>query len=346
MRLKELMLFSLFTLFASCLPDEKSACYVAPDEVEAIFLLSCSDMKSVSVIHGVSTGSVVPVTQLSHLAPSANAVNELTLEQESAFRTVSYFEFNGMSDESRCIKKGAVVMTVKNLTALRLSKSNNMHTIYVVVNLGDVTGSVKADKGGTKGTTIAEFLTNTFSYSGRENLALHGIPMIGFDRISPAHDQQGTFQLKRLLGKIRFSCKEQLPEGDSFVFGSMRLKNVPNTGLYKTQAYYPDNSIAENFHHSLSSLTPVAVWYIPQNRRGVSWAKSEEEKSQLAPAHSTCVEVEGKYTTEGVTYLVSYTVYLGSNAVNSYEIIRNRMLDVSFVVTGLNSYELTESVTQ
>ena len=75
------------------------------------------------------------MTETGEVSASTRALTALTLEEESAVKSLSYFEFSGTADDSRCIGKGTASMGSGNyIASLSLSASTDVHAVYVVAD--------------------------------------------------------------------------------------------------------------------------------------------------------------------------------------------------------------------
>ena len=268
--------------------------------------------------------------------PTTRAATALTTLEEAKINNLSYFEFSGTTDASRCVKKGyASSVTAENIAALALSTSTDPHKVYVVANLGDVTGDVIAEATGASGTKLSDFKALTYSLESDANVGTSGLPMIGSTDMVPA-TMSGSITLKRLVARINVTCNVSVPTGDSFVCNTMQLKNVPKAGKYVSVSSYPDNAVWSNFFNYNVLSTNSATWYMPENRRGTVTNTDAALKNSLAPDYSTYVDMTGIYTLAGIQKEVTYRIYLGGNATNNFEIIANTVYNVSITVKGCN----------
>jgi hypothetical protein len=70
-------------------------------------------------------------------SPATRAATALTAEEEAKVNNLSYFEFSGTADNSRCVKKGHLSSPgTGNAVALTLSASTVYRRVYAVANLG------------------------------------------------------------------------------------------------------------------------------------------------------------------------------------------------------------------
>ena len=269
-------------------------------------------------------------------APATRAATALTTEEEAKVNNLSYFEFSGTADASRCIKKGHLSsLGTDNVVALTLSTSTDTHRVYAVANLGDVTAGVTAEETGASGTLLSDFKALTYALTNDANVGTTGLPMLGSTDMVPA-TMSASITLKRLVARINVICNVSVPTGDSFTCRTMQLKSVPNVGKYVSVASYPDNGVAGNFFDYAELTTNSGTWYIPENRRGTVTNTDAALKNSLAPAYSTYVDMAGVYSQAGVQKEVAYRIYLGGNATNDFEILGNTVYNATVTVKGLN----------
>ncbi|MEA4821882.1 MAG: DUF4906 domain-containing protein, partial [Erysipelotrichales bacterium] len=234
------------------------------------------------------------------------------------------------------MKKGYVSsFTTENIAALALSTSTDLHKVYVVANLGDVTGNILADATGATGIRLSDFKALAYSLDNDANVGTTGLPMIGSTDMVPA-TTYASITLKRLVARINVTCNVSIPTGESFVCNTMQLKNVPKKGRYVSASSYPDNAVSSNFFNDNALSTNSGTWYIPENRRGTVNNTDAALKNSLAPNKSTYVDISGIYTLAGVPKEVTYRVYLGGNATNDFEILGNTLYNVSITIKSYN----------
>ena len=209
----------------------------------------------------------------------------LTREQELAVHDLCYFEFAGDQVESnKCLAKGylssAELSNPKFLAFPGLTGAAGTHTLYLVANMGDVTGSVAADAGGSTGTALSALKALTFTWTTRASN--DGTPYTeGTDFFLPmtgsvAVDQSATYTtpittpLQRRVARVNVSVNTEL---SGFVLTDVKLLHVPLNGLYDAATTaYPAAGVAGNFSDTGALVDAASpgyhhTWYIPENRR-------------------------------------------------------------------------------
>ena len=85
-------------------------------------------------------------------------------------------------------------------------------------------------------------------------------------------------------------------------------------------------------------------WYVPENGRGRGSAANQRLKdADHAPEgqgdYATYVRVQGYYRTTELVNMVTYTIYLGENNYNSYNIVRNTDYTVTVTIEGQDRFD-------
>ena len=85
-------------------------------------------------------------------------------------------------------------------------------------------------------------------------------------------------------------------------------------------------------------------WYVPENGRGTGSAANQRLKdADHAPEgqgdYATYVRVQGYYRTTELVNMVTYTIYLGENNCNSYNIVRNTDYTVTVTIEGQDRFD-------
>lgn len=202
-------------------------------------------------------------------------------------------------------------------------------------------------------TLRSDFESLLLTYTGEASItnANASLPMVGVYIGSASSDTKQTIELQRLAAKIVFTCKSDLPAGESFAIKTMQLCCVPKISSYKVQPVPTDASPvypaanAGNFmdyyavypQGSDVSKGVTQVWYVPENLRGVKKGLTEAQKGEAnAPAFSTYIEVKGTYTQGTESFDVVYRVYPGGNASDNFNLIRNYKYTITMTIKGAN----------
>ena len=176
-----------------------------------------------------------------------------------------------------------------------------------------------------------------------------GIPMVGV--CNPLQlPCQAT--LTRIVSKVTFDLSATLPDGESFTLKSVKVKKVPNTVFFYppegNTALFPgidpagwtDEYSAQIFDEDLTEQSKTLWWYLPENQRGWGSATDQKDKNAAnAPFrqgdYCTRVEVSGTYTTAaGLITTATYTIFLGANNTDDYNLTRNTHYRLNTQILG------------
>jgi hypothetical protein len=176
-----------------------------------------------------------------------------------------------------------------------------------------------------------------------------GIPMVGV--CNPLQlPCQAT--LTRIVSKVTFDLSATLPDGESFTLKSVKVKKVPNTVFFYppegNTALFPgidparwtDEYSAQIFDEDLTEQSKTLWWYLPENQRGWGSATDQKDKNAAnAPFrqgdYCTRVEVSGTYTTAaGLITTATYTIFLGANNTDDYNLMRNTHYTLNTQILG------------
>ncbi|WP_071145239.1 DUF4906 domain-containing protein [Bacteroides ihuae] len=275
---------------------------------------------------------------------STTSTRSSTGIDESVINEVCVFQFGGTLPTSTLVAKEYYSSpNTANLETTLIENSSNQ-TVYVVANVGDVTGNYTI---GT--TTIADFQTSTLSFATEASVTSGtDLPMIG-SYTGATMPGLYAVSLTRMVAKLDFTCNVNLTNtSDAFTLTSVRLYSVANVAQMNTPTgSYPANSTTDaskypNYTAESYTAGNTLTWYIPENLRGtVSAITTEQDKSKTnAPAYSTYIEVEGLYTPSGsTTEYVTYRLYPGANMSNDFNITRNTAYSLSMTIKGMNEVD-------
>ena len=197
---------------------------------------------------------------------------------------------------------------------------NRSHTIYALVNMGDMTSDLP----------LSERELNRITYripsytEGTGSLAKRGLPMVG--KLSwPA---QGTvIPVERLLAKVttQLSCG-----WDGAVIQSVRVRNLNRVLRPFGESAREEEWDQQEFDPGTGTASGTFVFYVPENRQGtIDGIRTSQEKSPDANdevrtrgSRLTYLEtvVEGTGTFAGT---ITYRSYLGKDAVSDFDLRRN-----------------------
>ena len=198
--------------------------------------------------------------------------------------------------------------------------ANRSHTIYALVNMGDMTSSLPLWE--------SELETITYridSYTqGAGSLAARGLPMAG----KLTWPDQGTvIPVERLLAKVttQLSC-----EWDGAVIRSVRVRNLNRVLRPFGESAREEDWDQQEFDPGTGTASGTFVFYVPENRQGTiggirtSRDKSPDANDEVRARGSqltyleTVVEGTGLYAGT-----ITYRSYLGKDAVSDFDLRRN-----------------------
>ena len=221
------------------------------------------------------------------------------------------------------------------LDAMSLSLDpNKTHTIYALVNMGDMTASIPRSEDGLEALTY-----RIPSYTeGAESLAGRGLPMAG----KLDFPGQGTvIPVERLLAKVtaHLSC-----EWEDAAIRSVRVCNLNRVLRPFGEAVMDEDWDQQEFDDGTGTASGTFVFYVPENRQGTidgiqtSREKSPDANDEVRARSDRLTYLET--TVEGTGTIIGTIVYrsfLGRNAVTDFDIRRNARYDwtLRFLQDGL-----------
>ena len=221
------------------------------------------------------------------------------------------------------------------LDAMALNlEPNRTYTVYALVNMGDMTGSIPRSE-----SELASLTYRIPSYTeGTESLAARGLPMAG----KLTWPGQGTtIPVERLLARVtaHLSC-----EWEGAAIRSVRVRNLNRVLRPFGDALMTEDWDQQEFHAGTGTASGTFVFYVPENRQGtIDGIRTSREKSPDANDEvrarsgrltflETTVEGTGVYVGS-----IVYRSFLGRNAVSDFDIRRNARYDwtLRFLADGL-----------
>ena len=206
------------------------------------------------------------------------------------------------------------------------------HTLYALVNMGDITGSLPLSE-----SELSNITYRIPSYTeGIGSLASRGIPMAG--RLTWP-DQGTVIPVRRLLAKVtaHLSC-----DWTGASIRSVRVCNLNRTLRPFGDAVREEDWDQQEFQEGTGAVSGTFVFYVPENRQGtIDGIRSSQDKS---PDRNTTIRSKQ----ESLTYLetsvsstesiyagdILYRSYLGGNATTDFDIERNGLYDWTVVYHG------------
>ena len=197
---------------------------------------------------------------------------------------------------------------------------NRSHTVYALVNMGDMTSAFPFLESGLSSLTY-----RIPSYTdGDGSLAARGLPMAG----KLTWPDQGTvIPVERLLAKVtaQLTC-----EWEGAAIRSVRVRNLNRVLRPFGEAVREEEWDQQEFHEGTGTAIGTFVFYVPENRQGtISGIQSSRDKSpdrnsevRARSNRLTYLEtvVEGTGIYEGS---ITYRSYLGKDAVSDFDLRRN-----------------------
>ena len=212
---------------------------------------------------------------------------------------------------------------------------NRSHTVYALVNMGDMTPLLPLME-----SELSSLTYRIPSYTeGDGSLAARGLPMAG--KITWP-DQGAVIPVERLLAKVtaQLTC-----EWEGAIIRSVRVRNLNRVLRPFGEALREEDWDQQEFQQGTGTATGTFVFYVPENRQGtIAGIQSSRDKS---PDHNNEVRarsnqltyletlVEGSGIYEGS---IIYRSYLGRDAVSDFDIGRNAHYrwSIRFLKDGLH----------
>jgi len=335
----------LFLLLTSCSWDDlRNSDSEEGEAIQMHFNLQPVEMEAIASATTKAISSRDEALSVAMGLAGASSTRSSTGIDESAINEVCVFQFDGTTSTSTLVAKEYYSSPNTANLETTLTESSSDQTVYVVANVGDVTGIYTI---GT--TTIADFQTSTLSFATEASVTSGtDLPMIG---TYTGATMPGLYavSLTRMVAKLGFTCNVNLTNtSDAFTLTSVRLYSVANVAQMNTPTgTYPANSTTDaskytNYTAESYTTGNTLTWYIPENLRGtVSTITTEQDKNKTnAPDYSTYIEVEGIYTPSGETAeYVTYRIYPGANMTTSFDIARNTYYSISMTIKGMNEVD-------
>ncbi|MDE5623124.1 MAG: DUF4906 domain-containing protein [Alistipes sp.] len=261
---------------------------------------------------------------------------------ESALKKLFIFQF----DDSNNFAKIETVdlSTVSSGTTLSVNvplTGFDSSTVYAIANID----GTKIDQ---TNLTVSKFEALLYEITAEiNNINNDGLPMIGYWSGSTKDTSKGTpkIEMKRMVAKISFICKQDVPAGHSFSLTSVQLCSVSPQSVYKAPAAgttVPDATKVTFIDYakvSSATLGETYEWYVPENLRGtVADISSPSDKGEnKAPTGSTFIEVVGSYN-DGLnpSANVTFRIFPGANSTTDFNIARNHKYAITATVKGNN----------
>lgn len=330
---------------------------------------SCTEEELVS--GKVAEGEPVIVSLNMSMATmgSARTTRAMTPEQESVINDVRIMVFNG----TRRLITNNKYKGNSTKFSFKTYSGNNM-SIYIIANAPE-----EVDQKMQKISTLDD-LRNTMDTdialrSGPDNnttpLMMTG--ELTSVNISPvAHSIPDKIELKFVAAKLTMIVKDETGDDETITILGWDLVDVPNNTYLFSNAKDANKVLAENGGDKNSYwLTTDAAYpfedvkekesqqviYLPENRRGgrVDNGKippnggnindsSDQNKMWYAPSRASYMAINAKHEKEGKTKFIRACIYLGSNAINNYDVNRSNHYTFTVRILGLTKIEVDTNI--
>ena len=161
--------------------------------------------------------------------------------------------------------------------------------------------------------------------------------------------------LYRLAARISFNYSVSLADYTEYEIESITLKNIPSTFSYISKPENTSVNVPGDVYSQVSdasSLSGTAVFYMPENIEGIVSTNTTtiqkdgitgDNNKPYASYIEVCVLVNG----ENYCYKrITYKVYLGADAIKSYNVNSNKDYSVNTAITGVNASDTRISIVQ
>lgn len=345
------------------------ACHVAGTWLFAAALLlgGCSK-EPTEAMGGPTDGQPMEITlspeSMGEVAMDTRAVSGV---DENRIKDLWVIQFN--ADGTALLQTPQYITTVTSWGTSYKVRAKIIKTsdssLYFIANTGDNT--LYSDV-----TTAADVESKTLAVTNEASLAPgNALPMCGCYTGKPSASVSDV-AMKRAVAKVTFKLAVDIP-GD-FALTSVKVYNAPTAlqpfrdiskldpGTSEADCY-PATSVG--FIGEFADLTPEdktltatakeCGWcYLPENGRGTGSATDQRNKTAATALggaegqgnYATYIEIVGDYTTDlGYKYTGTiYRIYLGSDAVKDYNVLRNTHYTVTATIKGLNEMDARVTV--
>lgn len=259
-------------------------------------------------------------------------------DEENRIHNITIFQFDGTGDDSDPLVM--VRYADSNLDNLSLGfmqptgDPDKQQFLFFVANTGKELQNIS----GTYGDLRQQLIS--INEKGKSD----GIMPMTASLVTVINAQQKlTIKFIRKLAKINVTCT--VAGGFSFTPARLQLRNVPKNICVMNTAENVSEAASEKYQNYLSvteDITGGYTWYMPENKRGKGTATGERDKTETtAPdgqgEYCTYVEISGLLKDGTTSKLVSYRIYLGNDNISDYNVESNRIYNVDFILTGINS---------
>ncbi|MDE5691935.1 MAG: DUF4906 domain-containing protein, partial [Alistipes sp.] len=352
--LRKLLLVGLVgAMFAACGKDPEFEDPMGPagvgsgESVPTTLELSVSGMTSpVTVIGTSQTRAAVDEAVSVSFSEDSEAVTRAetttATTAECSLKSLYILQFDDNNKFSKMEKPDVTTLSGTSLSVNVPLNAFDKSTVYAVANVPDTEFAGKDEN-----FTLANFEALLYKITADIDID-NGLPMIGVWSGSTKDTSVNApkIEMKRMVAKILFTCKQAVPSGHSFKLKSVQLCSVSPQTAFKapdagsTAPADPSKVTFLNYTVDKSAqLNQQYSWYVPENLRGeVTGITSTIDKGENnAPAGSTFIEVIGAYN-NGVDPEadVTFRIFPGANSTTDFNVARNHKYAITATVKGNN----------
>ena len=219
---------------------------------------------------------------------------------------------------------------------IRLAEGNDSH-VYVLANTGDETWAQDKDL-----TTVEKFVSYEYPFTEDnvemdedERLLMEGHVESTIRKETDLHPID--IHLTRMMAKISFKYVTAAAAASLVVNRviinnmpmNMRMEETPKEENYPTGEDFETRSVTLDNNFSSGK---VYTFYMPANRRGSSSNTDPKLKNNGAPDKALYVQLFVSSKSNGSNYL--YTIYLGENDTNDYNVRRNHNYNITLKINS------------
>lgn len=268
-----------------------------------------------------------------------NDIKDLWVIQikDGTIGALQYLESNELINEPNGSKSARIEMI----------KTSGNPSIVLIANSGENGLFYPAEIGQNAFRVITAKITK-YEKDWKERLSEKGcIPMSAiWEGDSPGPVSEISVTLTRAMAQVSISLDKAIPADDVLIIDSIKLKNVPQSLQYWREDLSTPSAPSNDFKlywgnypaDEYPSLPKDYIFWMPENLQGVGNEISPTQKdgtSLSSDNKATYLEIKGMYNGGDVTY----TFYLGENAVNDYNVKRNTKYDVHLTIKGRNTMD-------
>ncbi len=271
------------------------------------------------------------VNDVSRAEGDEDGDNTTGTAKEESVRDIWVLQFDSEGKELVAPRYYTVTSDVVENLNIRLAEAEGCH-LYVVANTGDTEWAKGKDF-----STLEKFRKYELPFNSSDIIKSDDndyIPMIGDVPDLDIHKQSDLrpvdIYLTRMLAKISFKFHKEA-DAEGLMVSKIYIHNLPKAIRmeHNDEAdIYPEGEFETQFFELNKNLDSdvVHTFYMPENRQGTNDNDQPRYKSDVAPPRALYVQLFISSVTNGSSFL--YTIYLGSNDYNDYNVRRNHNYNV------------------